>query len=87
MFVPFLKSSTESSNFNELIIGLFHVLFKIFTRLLHGIVGGAVTPFDGDAFAVRRRIFQNFKKIKEELGVKLHYPDYRSGLNVLFKDF
>jgi nucleoside-diphosphate-sugar epimerase len=27
------------------------------------------------------------KKIKEELGVALRYPDYRSGLNELLKDF
>ncbi len=27
------------------------------------------------------------KKIKGELGVKLRYPDYRSGLNALFKNF
>jgi nucleoside-diphosphate-sugar epimerase len=27
------------------------------------------------------------KKIKEELGVKLRYPDYRSGLDALLKDF
>jgi len=25
------------------------------------------------------------KKIKEELGVKLQYPDYRSGLDAIFK--
>jgi len=94
---PFIKSSKVSSNFYELVIGHFHVLFKIFTRFLHGIIAGAVTPLDGDAFTFRCSFFQNFKKIKKEfpnckyslaasggifLGKEYHYDMVRPGISL-----
>jgi nucleoside-diphosphate-sugar epimerase len=61
-------------------------------RLL-GVEPPPLVPYEKADLSATARGFYNThkrisnKKIKEELGVKLRYPDYRSGLNALFKDF
>ncbi len=61
-------------------------------RLL-GVEPPPLVPYEKADLSATARGFYNTnkrisnKKIKEELGVKLRYPDYRSGLDALFKDF
>ena len=44
-----------------------------------------LSPIAQDFYNTNKRVSNN--KIKQELGVTLRYPDYKSGLNELFKDF
>ena len=60
---------------------------------LLGVEPPPLVPYENADLSPTARGFYNTnkrisnKKIKDELGVKLRYPDYRSGLNALFKDF
>ncbi|MBT5551600.1 MAG: SDR family oxidoreductase [Nitrospina sp.] len=60
---------------------------------LLGVKPPPMVPYEKAELSPTARGFYNTnkrisnKKIKEELGVKLRYPDYRSGLDALLKDF